>query len=157
MSALQQIGLVISQKYTSLEQSFESSNSLGEQGNDASLNNSGEQQLFDDDPDILDEEERAEQRRLRETPLHLRRKARFLRSMLRNGLRKLANQLEEKEEREKLKFQAAASLTDSEKERAQTRRENRQKRRTALRRWMRRTIGVGVVYAAKILNDGKDD
>ena len=77
--------------------------------------------------------------------------------MLRNGLRKLANQLEEKEEREKLKFQAAASLTDSEKERAQTRRENRQKRRTALRRWMRRTIGVGVVYAAKILNDGKDD
>ena len=140
-----------------LEQSFESSNSLGEQGNDASLNNSGEQQLFDDDPDILDEEERAEQRRLRETPLHLRRKARFLRSMLRNGLRKLANQLEEKEEREKLKFQAAASLTDSEKERAQTRRENRQKRRTALRRWMRRTIGVGVVYAAKILNDGKDD
>ena len=160
--------------------SFDSTNSLGEQGNDANLknnknNNRGDknrnnisdtnlaereqrqEKLFDDDADVLDEEERAERRRLRETPLHLRRNARFLRSMLRNGLRKLANRLEEKEEREKLKFQAAASLSDGEKERARTRRENKQKRRMALKRWTKRTIGVGVVFVAKILNDGKDD
>ena len=162
--------------------SFDSTNSLGEPGNDANLNknknnyggeknsnnnnNSSDtdlaereqqQHLFDDDPDIVDEEERAERRRLRETPLHLRRNARFLRSMLRNGLRKLANRLEEKEEREKLKFQAAASLTDSERERVRTRQENRQKRRVALKQWTKRTIGVGVVFVAKVLKDGKEE
>jgi len=169
--------------------SFDSTNSLGEPGNDANLNKNNnnnyggeknsnnnnsdtdlvaereqqqqqhkqQQHLFDDDPDIVDEEERAERRRLRETPLHLRRNARFLRSMLRNGLRKLANRLEEKEEREKLKFQAAASLTDSEKERARTRQENRQKRRVALKQWTKRTIGVGVVFVAKVLKDGKEE
>lgn len=163
--------------------SFDSTNSLGEPGNDANLNKNknnygGEknsnnnnnnnsdtdlaereqqQHLFDDDPDIVDEEERAERRRLRETPLHLRRNARFLRSMLRNGLRKLANRLEEKEEREKLKFQAAASLTDSERERVRTRQENRQKRRVALKQWTKRTIGVGVVFVAKVLKDGKEE
>jgi F0F1-type ATP synthase delta subunit len=77
--------------------------------------------------------------------------------MLRNGLRKLANRLEEKEEREKLKFQAAASLTDSEKERVRTRQENRQKRRVALKQWTKRTIGVGVVFVAKVLKDGKEE
>ena len=164
--------------------SFDSTNSLGEPGNDANLNknknnyggeknsnnnnnnNSSDtdlaereqqQHLFDDDPDIVDEEERAERRRLRETPLHVRRNARFLRSMLRNGLRKLANRLEEKEEREKLKFQAAASLTDSERERVRTRQENRQKRRVALKQWTKRTIGVGVVFVAKVLKDGKEE
>ena len=169
--------------------SFDSTNSLGEPGNDANLNKNNnnnyggeknsnnnnsdtdlvaereqqqqehkqQQHLFDDDPDIVDEEERAERRRLRETPLHLRRNARFLRSMLRNGLRKLANRLEEKEEREKLKFQAAASLTDSEKERVRTRQENRQKRRVALKQWTKRTIGVGVVFVAKVLKDGKEE
>jgi hypothetical protein len=170
--------------------SFDSTNSLGEPGNDANLNKNNnnnnyggeknsnnnnnnsdtdlaereqqqqqkqQQHLFDDDPDIVDEEERAERRRLRETPLHLRRNARFLRSMLRNGLRKLANRLEEKEEREKLKFQTAASLTDSEKERVRTRQENRQKRRVALKQWTKRTIGVGVVFVAKVLKDGKEE
>ena len=172
--------------------SFDSTNSLGEPGNDANLNKNNnnnnnnyggeknsnnnnsdtdlvaereqqqqehkqQQHLFDDDPDIVDEEERAERRRLRETPLHLRRNARFLRSMLRNGLRKLANRLEEKEEREKLKFQAAASLTDSEKERVRTRQENRRKRRVALKQWTKRTIGVGVVFVAKVLKDGKEE
>jgi len=170
--------------------SFDSTNSLGEPGNDANLNKNNnnnnyggeknsnnnnnnsdtdlaereqqqqqkqQQHLFDDDPDIVDEEERAERRRLRETPLHLRRNARFLRSMLRNGLRKLANRLEEKEEREKLKFQAAASLTDSEKERVRTRQENRQKRRVALKQWTKRTIGIGVVFVAKVLKDGKEE
>ena len=140
-----------------LEQSFESSNSLGEQGNDASLNNSGEQQLFDDDPDILDEEGAPNNDAFVKL-LCICVGRLLLRSMLVTAFANSPINLKEKEEREKLKFpKPPASLTDSEKERAQTRRENRQKRRTALRRWMRRTIGVGVVYAAKILNDGKDD
>ena len=131
--------------------SFDSTNSLGEPGNDANLNKNknnygGEknsnnnnnnnsdtrattaereqqQHLFDDDPDIVDEEERAERRRLRETPFTLASKRSIFTEHAPLDLRKLANRLEEKEEREKLKFQAAASLTDSERERVRTRQE----------------------------------
>ena len=138
--------------------SFDSNNSNHHHAATEISTSAAEDCLFEDEEvDILDEEEKAVRRKLRESPLHLRRNVRFFKSIVRNSLRKLANTLEEKEEREKLKFKAAATLTSSEKEQREARQQNGQRRRTVVKRWAKRSLFLGVGLIAKVLKADKED